>query len=56
MTAAKPKTWLARLLLALLMTVTLLPFLSMFTAALAPSGSYPNGLSWPDDPLWSNFA
>lgn len=56
MTAAKPKAWLARLLLALLMAVTLLPFLSMFTAALAPSGSYPNGLSWPADPQWSNFA
>ncbi|WP_370675549.1 carbohydrate ABC transporter permease [Pleomorphomonas sp. PLEO] len=56
MTAAKPKTWLARFLLALLMAVTLLPFLSMFTAALAPSGSYPNGLSWPSDPQWGNFA
>lgn len=56
MTAAKSKTWLARLLLALLMAVTLLPFLSMFTAALAPSGSYPNGINWPADPQWSNFA
>ena len=38
------------------MVVTLLPFLSMFSAALAPSGTYPNGLEWPADPQWGNFA
>ncbi len=41
---------------SVLMALTLLPFLSMFTAALAPSGSYPPGLAWPADPQWSNFA
>jgi raffinose/stachyose/melibiose transport system permease protein len=55
MTAGKSNVWLARGLIAGLMAVTLLPFLSMFSAALAPSGSYPNGLSWPTDPQWGNF-
>lgn len=47
---------LARGLIVLLMLVTLLPFLSMLSAALAPAGSYPSGLQWPDDPAWGNFA
>jgi raffinose/stachyose/melibiose transport system permease protein len=55
MKANLSNTWVARTLLALLMAVTLLPFLSMLSASLAPSGSYPNGLSWPADPQWSNF-
>ncbi|WP_373356304.1 carbohydrate ABC transporter permease [Pseudoroseicyclus sp. CXY001] len=46
----------ARGLIVLLMIVTLLPFLSMLSAALAPSGSYPSGLEWPSDPAWGNFA
>ena len=37
------------------MIVTLLPFLSMLSAALAPQGTYPNGLQWPADPQWGNF-
>ncbi|MDF2983840.1 MAG: sugar transporter permease [Devosia sp.] len=47
---------LARLLIIVLMVLTLLPFLSMFSAALAPSGSYPPGLAWPENPQWVNFA
>lgn len=46
----------ARILIIVLMVLTLLPFLSMFTAALAPSGTYPQGLEWPADPQWVNFA
>ncbi len=42
-------------LLAVLMVVTLLPFVSMFTSALFPSGSYPIGISWPAHPEWGNF-
>ena len=42
-------------LLAAIMVVTLLPFVSMFTSALAPSGSYPLGVSWPAHPQWGNF-
>jgi len=45
----------ARAMLIALMAVTLLPFLSMLSAALAPSGSYPAGLQWPSDPQWDNF-
>ncbi len=45
----------ARGILVILMFVTLLPFISMFTAALAPSGTYPDGLQWPTDPQWGNF-
>ena len=37
----------ARVLIGILSAMTLLPFVSMFTAALAPSGTYPPGLSWP---------
>jgi len=43
------------LLLLVLMAVTLLPFASMFTSALFPSGTYPLGLSWPSHPHWGNF-
>lgn len=49
------KGWVARTLIVLLMVVTLLPFLSMLSAALAPSGTYPSGLQWPQDPQWGNF-
>lgn len=56
MTASIARTLLARALIVILMAVTLLPFLSMFSAALAPSGTYPNGLEWPSDPQWGNFA
>ena len=56
MTTTAPNTLVARGLIVLLMLVTLLPFLSMLSAALAPQGSYPNGLQWPSDPQWGNFA
>jgi raffinose/stachyose/melibiose transport system permease protein len=46
----------ARTLIVILMALTLMPFLSMFTAALAPTGTYPQGLQWPADPQWVNFA
>ncbi|HWV20545.1 MAG TPA: carbohydrate ABC transporter permease [Devosia sp.] len=48
-------TVLARALIVLLMAITLLPFLSMLSAALAPAGTYPSGLQWPADPQWGNF-
>jgi raffinose/stachyose/melibiose transport system permease protein len=43
-------------LLVLLMALTVLPFVSIFTTALHPSGSLPSGLDWPADPQWQNFA
>lgn len=42
-------------LLVVLMAVTLLPFISLFTSALWPSGTYPFGISWPAHPQWGNF-
>jgi raffinose/stachyose/melibiose transport system permease protein len=44
----------AALLLAM-MAVTVLPFLSIFTTALHPSGTLPRGIDWPADPQWGNF-
>jgi raffinose/stachyose/melibiose transport system permease protein len=44
-----------RTLLVVLIAITVLPFLSIFTTALYPSGSVPAGLSWPADPQWGNF-
>jgi raffinose/stachyose/melibiose transport system permease protein len=55
MIVSKSNILVARLLLVLLMAVTLLPFLSMLSAALAPAGTYPSGLEWPADPQWGNF-
>ena len=55
---AKPTgigTFAARAILVVLMFITLLPFITMFSAALAPSGTYPTGLQWPADPQWGNF-
>lgn len=44
-----------RALLLGLMAFTILPFISIFTTALHPSGSVPGGIEWPADPQWSNF-
>ena len=44
------------LVLIVLMLVTLLPFISLFTTALHPSGSVPLGIDWPANPQWGNFA
>ena len=45
----------ARAILVGLMIVTLMPFVTMLSAALAPSGTYPPGLQWPANPQWQNF-
>jgi len=34
---------------------SIVPLLSMFSAALAPQGTIPDGLTWPSDPHWHNF-
>lgn len=34
---------------------SVVPLISMFTAAVAPRGTYPQGLSWPAHPHWENF-
>ena len=42
-------------LLVVLMAITFIPFVSLFTTALHPSGTYPKGLEWPSHPHWGNF-
>jgi raffinose/stachyose/melibiose transport system permease protein len=44
-----------RAVLVVLMIATVLPFISIFTTALYPSGTLPSGLGWPEDPQWGNF-
>jgi raffinose/stachyose/melibiose transport system permease protein len=55
MIAGRTEAWTGRLVLIVLMVVTIVPFLSLFTTALHPSRTVPQGLSWPDDPQWGNF-
>jgi raffinose/stachyose/melibiose transport system permease protein len=44
-----------RALLLALMAFTILPFISIFLTALAPSNTLPRGFEWPADPQWGNF-
>lgn len=55
MRVARRELYTGRALLLGLVAITILPFLSIFTTALHPSGSVPSGLSWPADPQWGNF-
>lgn len=55
MTLNKGEAFSGRLFLLALMAATLLPFISLFTTALYPSGSIPAGLGWPAHPAWGNF-
>jgi raffinose/stachyose/melibiose transport system permease protein len=55
MTLGRGEVLGGRALLIGLMALTILPFISIFTTALHPSGSVPNGLDWPADPQWGNF-
>jgi raffinose/stachyose/melibiose transport system permease protein len=55
MRVARGELWAGRTLLLVLMAITILPFISIFTTALHPSGSVPNGLEWPANPQWGNF-
>lgn len=43
------------LVLLAMAIATLVPFVVMFVTALHPAGSSPAGLSWPQDPQWTNF-
>lgn len=49
------EVWFGRVLLVVLMLITVMPFVSLFATALHEPGTYPSGLSWPQDPHWSNF-
>jgi raffinose/stachyose/melibiose transport system permease protein len=55
MMVARRELYGGRALLVVLMAITVLPFLSIFTTALHPSGTVPSGLEWPADPQWGNF-
>ena len=55
MRVPRSELWFARGLLMFLMALTVLPFISLFTTALHPSGSHPIGIEWPADPQWGNF-
>ena len=55
MRVARGELLAGRALLVALMTITILPFLSILTTALHPSGTVPSGLEWPADPQWANF-
>ncbi len=55
MTIGRGELWAGRMFLVMLMVFTILPFISIFTTALHPSGTVPNGLAWPAEPQWGNF-
>jgi len=55
MTVGRGEVVTGRALLVALMVLTLLPFVSIFTTALYPSGTLPRGLGWPAQPQWGNF-
>jgi raffinose/stachyose/melibiose transport system permease protein len=55
MRVSRQELYAGRALLLALIAVVILPFVSIFTTALHPSGAVPSGLSWPADPQWGNF-
>ena len=55
MRIARSELYAGRALLLVLLAITILPFVSVFTTALHPSGTLPSGLDWPSDPQWGNF-
>lgn len=55
MKVAQGELYVGRILLIILMTITILPFISIFVTALHPSGTLPRGLEWPAEPQWGNF-
>jgi raffinose/stachyose/melibiose transport system permease protein len=47
--------WTGRILLVAVMALTIVPFVSLFITALHPPGTYPPGLSLPEEFHWNNF-
>lgn len=56
MKVSRTELYSGRALLVGMTAVTVLPFLSILTTALHPSGTLPTGLTWPAHPQWGNFA
>ena len=55
MRIARTELFAGRAVLFALIAITILPFISIFTTALHPSGDVPPGLDWPANPQWGNF-
>jgi raffinose/stachyose/melibiose transport system permease protein len=55
MKVGRGELYAGRALLVALIAIVILPFISIFTTSLHPSGSVPVGLEWPADPQWGNF-
>jgi raffinose/stachyose/melibiose transport system permease protein len=55
MRIARSELFAGRAVLLVLVAITILPFVSIFTTALHPSGTVPGGIEWPADPQWGNF-
>jgi raffinose/stachyose/melibiose transport system permease protein len=55
MRTSRSELLLGRLLLAVALILTLLPLISMLSAALQPADRNPTGIVWPSDPQWGNF-
>ena len=55
MKIGRAELWIGRMILIVLMVITILPLISIFTTALHPSNTVPMGLSWPENPQWGNF-
>ena len=55
MRTSRTERLLGRLLLVVALILTLLPLLSMLSAALQPADRNPTGIVWPTNPQWGNF-
>jgi raffinose/stachyose/melibiose transport system permease protein len=55
MVTSKTEAIAGRIILVIVLIVTILPLLSMLSAALQPADRLPTGVAWPTDPHWENF-
>lgn len=55
MVTSRTEVIVGRILLILILILTVLPLLSMLSAALQPADRIPTGLVWPTTPHWENF-
>lgn len=55
MIASRREMLVGRLIVLVAIAYTLIPLLSMLSAALQPQGTIPRGFEWPTDPQWGNF-
>lgn len=52
----KTEVIIGRVVLVVVLVLTVLPLAGMLSGALQPADRIPNGISWPSDPQWGNFA